>query len=52
MNPVLTLFMWASGATFETKLNEYENDPYVSPQLSLADIGVNGTNGNGIRVAL
>ena len=26
--------MWASGARFEAKLNQYENDPTYSPQLS------------------
>lgn len=51
MNPVLVIFMWASGANFETKLNQYENDPSFSPQLSLAEGGVNGTDGDGIRVA-
>ena len=50
MNPVLIVFMWASGAKFEAKLNQYENDP-LSPQLSVAEVGVNWTDGNGIRVA-
>lgn len=50
LNPVLVIFMWASGAGFETKLNQYENDVRYSPQLSLDEIGVNGTDDNGIRV--
>lgn len=52
MNPVLVIFMWASGAKFERKLNQYENDPLFSPQLSLVEVGVNGTDDNGIRVTL
>lgn len=51
MNPVLVIFMWASGARFETKLNEYENDPTFSPQLSLDVAGMNGTDDNVIRAA-
>ncbi|CAF9904492.1 MAG: hypothetical protein ALECFALPRED_008581 [Alectoria fallacina] len=51
MSPVLVIFMWASGAKFETRLNQYENDPRFSPQLSLAEVGVNGRHGNGIRAA-
>ncbi|KAL9137141.1 MAG: hypothetical protein Q9175_001653 [Cornicularia normoerica] len=51
MNPVLVIFMWASGAKFETKLNQYENNPTISPQLTLAEAGVNGTDGNRIRMA-
>ena len=45
------IFMWASGAKFEAELNKYENDPTFSPQLSLAEGGVNRTDGGGIRVA-
>lgn len=51
INPVLVIFMWSSGARFETKLNQYENNPSISPQLSLAIVGVNGTDGNSIRAA-
>ena len=51
-NPVLVIFMWASGAKFENKLNQYENDPFFSPQLSLAAVGVNGTGGGDVRVVL
>ena len=51
MNPVLVIFMWASGARFEERLNHYENDPSFSPQLSLEVFGVNETDGNVIRVA-
>lgn len=43
-NPVLVMFMWASGAIFEAKLNQYENDPNFSPQLSISAIGANGMN--------
>ena len=43
--------MWASGAKFEAKMNEYENDPKFSVQLTLPKAGVNGTDGSGIRVA-
>ena len=50
MNPVLVIFMWASGAKFEAELNKYENDPF-SPQLSLAEVGANRTDSGGIRVA-
>lgn len=35
-SPVLVVFMWASGAAFETKLNRYENDPF-SLGLSLME---------------
>lgn len=50
MNPVLVIFMWASGATFETKLNHYENDPF-SPDLSLVNFFlVNATDGDNVRV--
>ncbi|KAL9067276.1 MAG: hypothetical protein Q9161_006975 [Pseudevernia consocians] len=51
INPVLVIFMWASGAKFEAKLNKYENDPSFSPQLSFAEVSVNGTDGDGIKVA-
>ncbi len=51
INPVLVIFMWASGAKFEAELNKYENDPSFSPQLSLAEVGANRTDGGGIRVA-
>ena len=43
--------MWASGANFEAKLNEYENNPRFSVQLTLVEAGVNGTGGSGISVA-
>ena len=43
--------MWASGAKFEAKLNEYQNNPKFSVQLTLPEAGVNGTDGSGIRVA-
>ena len=49
MNPVLVIFMWASGATFETKLNQYENDPFF-PDLSLVKLVVNATDGDNVRV--
>lgn len=49
MNPVLVIFMWASGAPFETKLNHYENDPFSS-ELSLVKIGVNATDHENVRV--
>ncbi len=47
-DPVLVIWMWASGANFEAKLNQYENDPTFSPQLSISAIGPSGvtrTNG-------
>jgi len=45
-DPTLVMFMWASGAVFEEKLNKYENDPTFSPQLSLSvAIRNNGTAG-------
>lgn len=45
-DPALVIFMWASGAKFEAKLNHYEDDSTYSPQLSLAVLeGFNGTNG-------
>ena len=46
------IFMWASGADFEDKLNQYENDPFFSPQLSLGAVAVNGTGGSDIRTIL
>jgi len=45
-DPALVMFMWASGANFEAKLNLYENDPTFSPQLSLSATGMNGSNGS------
>lgn len=36
--------MWASGARFEAKLNQYENEPTFSPQLSMAAVGAIGLN--------
>ena len=44
MGPVLTIFMWAKGAAFEKKLNQYENEPRYSPQLSQELAGYVGTN--------
>lgn len=47
--PVLVIWMWASGANFEATLNQYENDRNFSPQLSdilggtIGDRLVNGT---------
>ena len=52
VKPVLVIFMWASGAKFENKLNQYENDPFYSPQLSLAAVGLNRTGGGDVRVLL
>ena len=43
-DPVLVIFMWASGAKFEERLNQYENDPMYSAQLSQTAIGVQVTN--------
>ena len=45
LDPVLVLFMWASGAEFEQKLVKYEYDPTYSPQLLLSAVGINETNG-------
>ena len=50
MNPVLVIFMWASGAEFEAQLNQYENDP-LSPHLSITEAGVDRTDEDGIRDA-
>ena len=44
-NPVLVIFMWASAASFEAKLNNYENDPTFSVQLSQSVIGELGLSG-------
>ncbi|KAL6721703.1 hypothetical protein ACLMJK_000807 [Lecanora helva] len=44
-DPVLIIYMWASGASFETKLNRYEDDPTYSVQLAQGTF--NGTNPNG-----
>ena len=52
-HPVLVIFMWASGANFEVKLNRYENDPTYSAQLSATTVGelsLNGTNSSYINV--
>lgn len=48
-SPVLVIFMWASGASFEKKLNYYENDPF-SPELSLVKFPVNVTDGDNVRM--
>ena len=48
MSPVLVIFMWASGAAFEAKLNHYENDPF-SAELSLVEIS-NATEGDNVGV--
>ena len=55
VHPVLVMFMWASGANFETRLNLYENNPLYSPQLESVVVGVgdNGTEtGNGSSVGI
>ena len=45
MGPVLAIFMWANAASFEAKLNMYENDPTFSVQLSESVVGELGTSG-------
>lgn len=43
-DPVLVIWMWASGANFEAKLNQHEDDPTFSPQLSISAMGPSGFN--------
>lgn len=49
-DPVLVMFMWASGARFEAKLNQYENDPTYSPQLSLSAISIDEKNNSLVSI--
>ena len=52
-DPVLAIFMWASAATFEAKLNIYENDPTFSVQLSesvVDEFGASVINGTHIDI--
>ena len=43
-DPVLTIYMWASGAKFEAELNQYENNPTSAAPLSQPSLGE--LNGN------